>query len=79
VLSACAAPCGAAEFACEATHTCWASVRDHCAYCLGGDNDECACWAGARFQDDGQNCSVAISGDVVVDGACRAGKCVMNP
>lgn len=79
VLPACAEPCGSSELACEATHTCWASVRDHCAYCLGGSNEECACWDGARFQANGKQCSMAVSGDLVVSGTCRAGKCEMNP
>jgi hypothetical protein len=79
VVSACAAPCGSAELACEATHTCWANVRDHCAYCLGASNEACACWDGARFQADGKQCNMAISGDVFVTGTCRAGTCEQAP
>lgn len=75
VLPACAAPCSSTEHACEATHTCWADPRDHCAYCLGGSNEACACWNGTAFDADGTRCEVAISGDVYVPGTCRAGTC----
>jgi hypothetical protein len=75
VLPACAAPCGDSEFACEATHTCWSTARDHCAYCLGGSNEACGCWRGTRFDDDGAPCSVWRSGDLVESGTCRAGAC----
>jgi hypothetical protein len=76
VLPACAAPCGSAEYACEATHTCWADPRDHCAYCLGGGNEVCACWSGTDPDPDGTRCEVAVSGDVYVPGSCRAGSCM---
>ncbi len=75
VLPACAAPCDDPELACEATHTCWSSVRDHCAYCLGGSNAACGCWLGARFDDNGARCSIATSGDVIQNGTCHAGAC----
>lgn len=75
VLAACAAPCGATELACEATHTCWSDARDHCAYCLGGDNDACACWNGTGFEDDDTPCEVAVSGDVYMPGTCQSGVC----
>jgi hypothetical protein len=75
VLPACATPCGSSELACEATHTCWSNVRDHCAYCLGGSNEACACWNGARFDDDGTQCSFALSGDLIANGTCHAGTC----
>jgi hypothetical protein len=75
VLPACATPCGADELTCAASHTCWTSVRDHCAYCLGGSNEECGCWDGARFAENGAKCSIATSGDIIELGICRAGTC----
>jgi hypothetical protein len=75
VLPACATPCGADELTCAASHTCWTSVRDHCAYCLGGSNEECGCWDGARFAENGAKCSIATSGDIIELGICRAGIC----
>jgi len=75
VLGPCAADCGANRFACEADHTCWSSVRDHCAYCLNGSNEECACWDGDRLLPDGTACEMFVSGDVVIGGTCRDGAC----
>jgi len=75
VVPACEASCGTGELACEETHTCWGSVRDHCAYCLGGTNEMCACWDGAAFQADGTACDFFVSGDVVESGMCHAGTC----
>lgn len=75
VLPACATPCGADELTCAASHTCWTTVRDHCAYCLGASNEACGCWDGARFAEDGTMCSIATSGDLIERGTCRAGAC----
>jgi hypothetical protein len=75
VLPPCSTPCTSEELACPATHTCWADVRDHCAYCLGGDNEACACWNGSSFESDGTACDLATSGDVIELGTCRAGRC----
>lgn len=75
VFPACEASCGSTETLCEATNMCWSSTRDHCAYCLGGSNDECACWDGDQFVVDGTACSVALSGDVERPGTCQAGRC----
>jgi hypothetical protein len=75
VLGACEAPCGSTEFACEASHTCWATLRDHCAYCLAGTNEACACWTGTDFAEDGAHCEMAVSGDVYVYGTCSADAC----
>jgi len=75
VLGACAGTCGPSEFACEASHTCWATVRDHCAYCLAGTNDACACWTGSEFAAEGARCEMAVSGDLYVYGSCRARVC----
>lgn len=79
VLAACASACGSEQHACEATHTCWREVRDHCAYCLNGTNEACACWTGGGFQADGTDCTFAISGDVYVLGTCQHGTCVQTP
>lgn len=76
VLPACEAPCGATELACEAAHTCWDRPRDHCAYCLGGTNEACACWADGEVAADGTACRMFVSGDVEVGGTCVAGACV---
>jgi len=76
VLAPCAAPCGASELACEASHTCWSTVRDHCAYCLAGSNDACACWDGDDFADDGTPCDRYTSGDIIEAGTCQRGVCV---
>jgi hypothetical protein len=76
VLGACESACGETELACVASHTCWSSVRDHCAYCLGGSNDQCACWDGEQLAADGTPCQRFVSGDVVVGGTCQQGTCV---
>lgn len=76
VLPACATPCAAEAFTCEAVNTCWATARDHCAYCLGGSNDACACWDGSDFMADGTACQRHVSGDVIVGGTCQQGVCV---
>jgi hypothetical protein len=73
VLAPCAAPCAA--FACGTSHTCWSTARDFCAFCLAGTNDECACYDGASFANDGASCSLYLSGDIVASGACYAGVC----
>lgn len=78
VLEPCEAACGESELACEATHTCWSTVRDHCAYCLGGSNEACGCWDGKGFLPDGAACQIAISGDVSVGGICKAGLCITD-
>jgi hypothetical protein len=75
VLAACATPCGSAELACEASHTCWGNIRDHCAYCLGGSNEECACWTGSELASDGTECTMQVSGDAGFVGTCQAGAC----
>lgn len=79
VIPACEAPCSDTEVACEATHTCWADARDHCAYCLGGSNEACACWDGTAFAADGTECEFFVSGDVIQGGKCQAGTCVAIP
>ena len=78
VLGACTAPCGGDRLACEANHTCWSSVRDHCAYCLNGTNEECACWTGDAFEPDGAACEMFVSGDLIASGTCHAGACVVE-
>lgn len=78
VLAPCEAACGDTELTCEATHTCWGTVRDHCAYCLGGSNEACGCWDGDGFFADGTTCQIAISGDISVGGTCEAGLCVTD-
>ena len=78
ILPACATPCAAGEFACDATHTCWASARDQCAYCLGGTNEACACWTGSAFAADGTSCELWPSNDTIVSGTCHAGTCAPN-
>jgi hypothetical protein len=75
VLPACEQPCGEGEFRCDATNTCWGSERDYCAYCLGGDNEVCACWSDGDFDADGSECSMYVSGDSIVSGTCNAGVC----
>jgi hypothetical protein len=75
VLSACDAACATSSLSCGATHTCWSSVRDLCAYCMAGSNTECACWDGAGYQADGTSCTVWVSGDVEMTGTCSAGTC----
>jgi hypothetical protein len=76
VLGGCAATCGADAFACAATDVCYGSVRDHCAYCLGGTNEQCACWNGSALEPDGTACEMFVSGDVMLAGTCRDGACV---
>ena len=76
VLAACDAPCGAEQFDCEASNTCWSAERDHCAYCLGGTNEACACWRDGELAPDGTACDMFVSGDVVIQGTCDAGACV---
>lgn len=75
VLAPCEAPCGEGELTCETAHTCWAAERDHCAYCLGGTNEACGCWDGDAPAADGAPCQIAVSGDIIVGGTCRAGAC----
>lgn len=75
VLPACTAPCGSSQVACPATHTCWQTPRDQCAYCLGGDNEQCACWDGTAPLADGTHCAYFVSGDVEVSGTCVSGTC----
>jgi hypothetical protein len=78
VLPACETPCGATQLACEASKTCWNTERDHCAYCLGGTNEACACWRDGELEPDDTPCEIFVSGDVVVGGTCRAGACVIE-
>lgn len=68
-------PCGAEQYACGATSACWSSARDYCAYCLDGDNEQCACWEGTKFMSDGTQCHFMVSGDVQLSGTCEAGVC----
>jgi hypothetical protein len=75
VMPACETACESDAFACEASHTCWNTVRDHCAYCLGGDNEACGCWDGDGFVADGVACTIALTGDTYVSGTCEAGLC----
>lgn len=75
ILPPCANACEATQLACEAAHTCWATVRDHCAYCFGGSNDACACWDGTAFLPDGAPCERYVSGDLIDAGTCRQGIC----
>jgi hypothetical protein len=75
VLPRCETACASDEVACPDTHTCWANVRDQCAYCLGGTNQECACWDGAQFEADGTACSYYETGDIISQGTCHAGVC----
>jgi hypothetical protein len=75
VLPPCAASCAAQEVSCEATHTCWGSVADHCAHCLGGSRAVCACWDGSSFKADGTPCTYFAGNDIGVLGQCRAGVC----
>jgi hypothetical protein len=79
VLGGCEAACAPGELACPATQTCWATARDHCAYCLGGDNQQCACWEASGAAQDGATCAYFVSGDVEQPGTCRAGRCVAAP
>lgn len=78
ILPACTTPCADDQFACPATNTCWSSARDYCAYCLGGDNETCACWDGDSPQADGSSCSFYVTGDIVEAGTCEAGRCEAN-
>ena len=75
IVPACAAPCAEGQLACAATHTCWQNARDYCAYCLGGDNDQCACWNGTAPTADGAACSFYVTGDIAELGTCVAGRC----
>jgi len=77
VLDSCAAPCAA--FTCAASHTCWSTARDYCAFCLAGTNEECACYTETNnFAADGASCSYYISGDLIELGACQAGTCMRD-
>jgi hypothetical protein len=78
VLPACASACATDEFSCGATHTCWSSPRDQCAYCFAGSNEVCACWDGEGLLPDGTSCQLQPSNDTVELGTCRAGQCVLN-
>lgn len=73
VIEPCDAPC--AEFACSASHSCYSTARDYCAFCLAGTNEECACWEGSEFAADGTACSFYLSGDIVEVGTCHLGVC----
>jgi hypothetical protein len=74
ILGACASPCAASELACPASHTCYGSERDFCAYCLGGDNQTCACWTPSGQAVDRTTCHLYL-GDIMVTGTCQAGAC----
>jgi hypothetical protein len=78
VMGACEAACGGGEIACAESHTCWGNVRDHCAYCLDGSNEDCACWNGTDFEADGTECFFFTSGDTGPAGTCQSGTCVPN-
>jgi hypothetical protein len=52
-----------------------ATQGDHCAYCLGGDNEACGCWNGEAFAGDGETCTIALTGDTYVSGTCQTGVC----
>jgi hypothetical protein len=75
VMPACETACADDQIACGATHTCWDTARDHCAYCLGGDNEACGCWNGEAFAGDGETCTIALTGDTYVSGTCQTGVC----
>lgn len=75
ILDACESGCAAETFACEATHTCWPTERDYCAYCLGGDNETCGCWEDGALLPNGSECSIFVSGDIIASGVCEAGRC----
>lgn len=75
VLPACELPCSPDQFVCQATHTCWSTARDQCAYCLGGSNELCSCWNGHSLDADGTECTVWRSGDFTELGTCQGGVC----
>jgi hypothetical protein len=79
VLPACEVPCSGGQLACEASTTCWDTERDHCAYCLGGTNEACACWKGGELEPDGAPCEMFTSGDIIESGHCESGACVTDP
>ena len=79
VLAACAEPCGDGQFVCEANHTCWSTELEHCAFCLAGDKETCACYADGAGRPDGATCEFNVSGDVVCGGVCQAGSCRADP
>lgn len=65
-----------AESWCEQTHTCWPDLGSYCRYCLGGSAAKCNCWDGVdSYLPDGSHCSLAVSGDLWVEGRCYSGTC----
>ena len=51
------------------------SARMHCAFCLSGTKEQCACWDGKESLTDSTACSFMVSGDVMCEGVCQAGTC----
>jgi hypothetical protein len=78
VLPPCHTACEADQFACAATHSCWDTKRDRCAYCTDGDNAQCACWDDG-WLPNGAYCEAFLSGDTVYRGTCQDGRCEMKP
>lgn len=71
----CGEPCNPGQLACQADQSCYGSFDSFCRRCEGRPADECACRDLDGPIEDGSSCEYFLSGDQIVVGTCRSGRC----